>query len=331
MFQIPGQQAVSDLINRFVCFISDFSETYPYRNCTTDMISHYTRFPAPTPSDSRKLLCLTMKLLCFPASAAHLPYGRRVILSHAVCNDIVRAPGRQHNTEQFHLVIFGEIFYFQNLTMAESVIAPSDGICVSVRSDSEGIINRTVISDRTVIQFPRASGEQHHIFCRIPCIREYGTETQLPVIYAVCQHIRHMSELGFPVSVRVGNTEVGYPKSIFIGIDINTCYDSDSSDNAMRISAVLSPHRLDLMRTIFIRNGIIRNAISAGGLYDLSSDVLPYKPRCDFIIGQITVDCIMSEPSAAVCEVCKSVIYLTAEQILTIIRPCYFIFFTFFP
>jgi len=27
-------------------FISNFFKTYPYRNCTTDMISHYTRFPA---------------------------------------------------------------------------------------------------------------------------------------------------------------------------------------------------------------------------------------------------------------------------------------------
>ena len=132
---------------------------------------------------------------------------------------------------------------------------------MSVRSDSEGIINKTVISDRTIIQFPRSPDEQHHILCRIPCIHEYGTETQLPVIYAVCQHIPHMSGLGFSVSVRVENTEVGYPKFVFIGIDINTCYDSDSFDNAMCISAVLPPHRFDLMLIIFIRNRIIKNDI----------------------------------------------------------------------
>jgi len=293
------------------------------------MISYNMCFPALTTFYSGKLFCLTMKLLNFPAYAAHLPYSICVVLSHVVRNNIVRAPGRQHNPEQSHFVISRKILYFYNPAMPEFFIVPFRGIRTSVRSDIARIISITVISERTIIQFPRFPDEQHLFLCRIPCIRRHGTKILFSVIYAVCQHIPYMLRLCLTVSVRVGDTEVGYPKLILIGIHIYTSYNSDSSDNAVCITTVLSPNSSDFTREIFIRNRIIEDDISVGSLYHLLSDILPHRMGLDFITGQITIDRIMSEPFAVVGKVCQSMIYLTAKQILAIIQSAYFIFFAF--
>jgi len=58
------------------------------------MISYNMCFPALTTFYSGKLFCLTMKLLNFPAYAAHLPYSICVVLSHVVRNNTVRASGK---------------------------------------------------------------------------------------------------------------------------------------------------------------------------------------------------------------------------------------------
>ncbi len=75
MFQILGQQAVSDLINRFSCLISNSFKTAPYRYGAADMISHNTRFAALTALNSRKLSGFTVKLLCFPIALSILILG----------------------------------------------------------------------------------------------------------------------------------------------------------------------------------------------------------------------------------------------------------------
>jgi len=118
IFQISRQQTMLNLINRSVCLISNFFETYPDQYRTADMISHNTGFPTLTSSDSCKLPGFAVKLLNLPTNAAHLSYSRRIILSNVVCNNIVRAPGRQHNPEQFHFMIFRKILYLQDLQMS---------------------------------------------------------------------------------------------------------------------------------------------------------------------------------------------------------------------
>ncbi|MEP7284146.1 MAG: hypothetical protein ABI947_00095 [Chloroflexota bacterium] len=50
-----------------------------------------------------------MKLLNLAVQATHVLGGLGRVLSHIVGGDIVRALGRKHQPEQFHLTAFGKV------------------------------------------------------------------------------------------------------------------------------------------------------------------------------------------------------------------------------
>jgi len=81
--------------------MSNLFETDPDQNGTANMISNDAGFSALATFNSGQLLGFTVELLDFPAKAAHILYDLHVVLRHLVCDDVIRALGRQHNPEKF--------------------------------------------------------------------------------------------------------------------------------------------------------------------------------------------------------------------------------------
>ena len=116
------------LINRLLGFVSELFETNPNQNGATDMISHYSSFATLAPFDAGQLLGFAMKLLDLPAKAAHVSYDLQVVLRYLVGHDIVRALGRQHYSENFHLVFRRKAFDFDHFTLLQFGFRPFQAV-----------------------------------------------------------------------------------------------------------------------------------------------------------------------------------------------------------
>src|SRR4030066_2322141 len=103
------------LINRLLGFMSDLFEANPYQNGTADVVSDNSGFTTLATFGAGQLFGFAVKLLDLPAKAAHILYDLHVVLRHVVGDDIVRALGRQHHSENFHLVLSRKPFDFDDL------------------------------------------------------------------------------------------------------------------------------------------------------------------------------------------------------------------------
>src|SRR5713101_8890633 len=87
----------------------DLLQTDPNQHGAADMIADTTRPTTLATIDARQLLVFTMELLNLGSPAPHVLCGRRPILSDLVRDEVVRAPGRERQTEQFHLMTGWEV------------------------------------------------------------------------------------------------------------------------------------------------------------------------------------------------------------------------------
>jgi len=108
-----------ETINSLSGLIGYLLETDPNQNSAGNMIPNDSGFTTLTTFQSSQLPGFTVKLLDFPAEATHLLYGLHVVLSHVVCDNIIRAPGRKHNPKKFHLVIARKTFEFDKRPLAK--------------------------------------------------------------------------------------------------------------------------------------------------------------------------------------------------------------------
>jgi hypothetical protein len=104
-------------VNSTLRFKRHLFEPNPNQNGTTNMISDDSCFATLISFDARQLLGFSVKLLDLPAKAAQIMYDLHVVLRHLVGNDIVRALGRQHYSENFHLMFGRKAFDFYDLTL----------------------------------------------------------------------------------------------------------------------------------------------------------------------------------------------------------------------
>ena len=122
-----------DTINGALGFNSDLFETNPNENGAADMISDNSCFATLISFDASQLLGFSVKLLNLPSKAAQIMYDLRVVLLHLVCHDIVRALGRQHYSEDFHLMLGREPFDFDRLALLLFLLCPLQTINPLVR------------------------------------------------------------------------------------------------------------------------------------------------------------------------------------------------------
>src|SRR5258708_345151 len=105
------------------------------------MITLNTGKATLTTLNTRHLLGLTVKLLDFPAQATHVLSSLRRVLSHVVGSDIVRALGRKHQPEHFHLMPFGKILNVQGFALLKLVRRPIQAIHPLITNLSATVID----------------------------------------------------------------------------------------------------------------------------------------------------------------------------------------------
>src|SRR5450759_279487 len=104
-------------VNSSLCFNRHLFETNPNQNGTANVIPDDSRFATLTTIKTGQLLGFLVKLLDLPAKAAHILYDLHVVLSHLVRHDIIRALGRQHYSEKFHLMFGRKALNFDDLIL----------------------------------------------------------------------------------------------------------------------------------------------------------------------------------------------------------------------
>ena len=83
-----------DAINSTLGIFCDLLKANPDENSTTDVITDTAISATLATFNPSQLLGLAVKLLNFPAEAAHILYDLHVVLRSLVGNDIIRALGR---------------------------------------------------------------------------------------------------------------------------------------------------------------------------------------------------------------------------------------------
>ena len=318
-----------DLINRLLSFLSNLFESDPHQDRTADMVADNSGFPTLTTFQSGELLGFSVKLLNLPAQATHFLYGLRVVLSHIVGDDIIRALGRQHHPEQFHFVILGKALELHHFAMRSFQLRPVQPIHSLIRLHSTRIIHLAVILERAIIDLFQALHKQHDILGRIPAIHQDEPKQKFLLIHTVCQHIMHMIQLGLAIPVRIINALVDDPELVQHGIDIHTGHHPNSFDDPVCISAPLAPHQIHLEREILIHNRVIKHHISFRNLCHLSFHIFPYQVGRDFFACQIPVDRVMAEFLGVISKIGQRIIDLADQQILAIIQTSNGLFVSF--
>jgi len=130
--QIVRQQIVFYLVDGSLGFMSNLFETNPNQYGRTNMIPDDSCLSALATFDTGHLLGFMVKLLDLPTKVAHVLYDLRVVLHHLVCDDIVCALGRQHYSENFHLMFSRKTFDLDDLAMLFFCFGPFQAIDVLI-------------------------------------------------------------------------------------------------------------------------------------------------------------------------------------------------------
>ena len=320
--KIIRQQTILDLVDCTLRLLSNLFETDPDENGTTDMIMDDTCLSALATFNSGQLLGFAVKLLDFPAKAAHTLYDLHIVLRHFVCDDVVRALGRQHNPEKFHLVVTRKAFDLDDFAMLFLGFRPFKTIHTLVRLCAARVIDLTIILERTVVDFVQPLNQQQNFLRSVPTVHQNCPKRQLFLINAVEQHVLHMVQLGLAVPFRVIDAVVNDPELIDLRIDVDTGDNANALDDFMNIATVLFSNQFDVSGKVLVNHCVIKNQETIGRLNHLPFDTLPHQPGSNFVASQITVRGIVTEFLSMLCKVRQRVIDLTNQQILTVVQSC---------
>jgi hypothetical protein len=293
------------------------------------MIADSARFATLTAFDAGQLLGFAVKLLDLPTEAAHILDDQRVVLSHLVGDDKVRALRRQHDPENFHLVISRKPFDFDDFALVLFSFCPCQMIYALVRFCAPRIIHLAIILERTIVDFVQVFDLEHDVFGRIPAIHQHRPKIQFFLIDSIQKHVLQMIQFGLSIPVRIINPVVDHPELVYFGIDVDTRYDPHPVDQAMRIPAVLLAHQFDLGGKVLIDHRVIKHQKPKRGRNDILFDILPDQVRSDGIPRLIAVRQVMTEFLAVFRVMGQCVIGLAHQQVLTIIQPSHAFFFRF--
>src|SRR4051794_2928379 len=293
--QVIRQQAVLDLIDGAVRIVSHLLEPHPDQNSTADVIAYDACPTALAALQTGDLLGLAVKLLNLPPQATHLSYGLRVVLSQVVGHDIVRALGRQHDAEQFHLVVLGKVLDLDEFALSLLLGRPVQGIHATIGASCTRVINLTVIFEWTVVDLLHALYREHQRLSGIPGVHKHATKEQPLLVNSVGQHLPHMLELCLAIASRVIDTVVDDPELIADGIDIHACDHANAFDHPMGVTAILPPHQIDAFGEVLVNHRVVKDEIALRRLDYLVAHVLPHQTRRDAVARQIAVDGVMAE------------------------------------
>jgi len=287
------------------------------------MVSLNTSKAALAAFNAGDLFGFTVKLLNLPAQGTHVLSTLRGILSEIVGRNEVRAPGGEHQSEQFHLMTFRKVLDMDQLAMLLLINRPLQLVNALVGLLTLRVIDQPIGFERTVVDFAQILNVHHQLALGIPAIHQHSTKGKLLVGVGIVQHLAHMIQLSLTVPVRVENPVVDDPGLVSVWIDVDTRHHPDAFDDPMHVPTVLSPHQLNLERAILVQYSVVERQIPIGTGHKLTLDILPHYPRRDFLAFQIAFDRIMAKILTVLRKVCQGVIGLRYQQKLTIVQSGY--------
>lgn len=151
--EVVVEQFVLDAVDSLLGLASEVGQTEPDEHGAGDVIALDARLAALVFLDTGGLFELAVKLLDFPAHAAHLLYGSVRILSQVIGNDPIRAVGGNRAPEQFHFAVFRETLDLDDLAMRPFMIGLCQLIDAAIRCVAAGIVDLAVVLERAVVNF----------------------------------------------------------------------------------------------------------------------------------------------------------------------------------
>jgi len=309
---------VFDLIERPFRLSRDVGQTDPHQHGAGDMVSLDACLAALATLKTRELLELAMKLLDLPAQAARVLCRRRGILSEVVGHNPVRAVCRHLDPEQLHFVVFGKALDFDRLAVRESLSIPLQRINMPVGRFAFGVVDQPVAAQRAVVGLAQRLDEQHQILRGVPRIHQDPSERQLLVMDHVGQHVTHVIEFGFAVTVRIVNAVIDDPVFAALRIHVEAVHYADALDDAVSVAAVLPSHQLDLVRKILVGHGIVEHDTAVVVRHDLRANVIPHQPWRHVLAAQKSVDGIVAHIVNVIGKVRQRAVGRTRQQVLAV-------------
>ena len=140
-----------ELINGPAGLSRELFKSNPNEQGAADMIALDPSFATLALFQTGDLFAFPMQLLDFPAEATQLLSGLGGVLSWIIGHDPIRAVGRHLNPETLHLVLFGKALDLEPFAVSQFVLVPPQRIDPLIGTDATGVINQTIIFERTVI------------------------------------------------------------------------------------------------------------------------------------------------------------------------------------
>ena len=183
------------------------------------------------------------------------------------------------------------------------------------------VVHHPVAAQRAVVDLAQRLDEEHQLLGRVPGVHQHSGERQAFVCNGAHQHVPDMIELGLAIGLGGEHTIIDGPVLTGPGIDVQTIDNTDTSDQAVDIAAVLSTHQFDLVRMVLVEDRVIENNAGVSAKLELRLNIFPNHARSQFIASNVSIQRIMAEMIMVIRMIGLREIYLTGQQKLTIVDP----------
>ena len=99
-----------------------------------------------------------------------------------------------------------------------------------------------------------------------------------------------MIQLCFSVAIRIEDAVIDDPTLLRLLVEIDTIDDTNTTNDAMSITTVLTSYSFDIVREIFVSDGVIEENKAVTTRNDIGFDQLPNQSRSELFSTEITVD-----------------------------------------
>ena len=172
-------------------------------------------------------------------------HDRPVVLLHLVWNDIVRALGRQHDSENVPRMFSRKTCDFDDLALRCFFLRPFQAVNPLRGVRTTGIVHLTIVFQWAVVNFPDFLNPEQDFFGCIPGLHQNSPKIERFLIDAVRKHVLHVIRFGGAIAIRVIHTIVDDPKLVSLWIDLHTSHDTETLDHPMCIPTGRSSYQFD--------------------------------------------------------------------------------------
>lgn len=132
------------------------------------------------------------------------------------------------------------------------------------------------------------------------------------------EHIGHMIQLGFTISVRVEEPIIKYPEAVLNRVKVDTIDQADALNDAMLIAAILPTYAVDSRGVGLLQHHIIEEQVAFQAAGKQGFDLLPKQTGRQFLLLEIAVHIVVRQVSKVVGQISTGVVDLARQQVLAV-------------